>query len=312
MQTLFNRYNHGSSDRHKASRFFLVLSVVFIGSLTTVSAAALSLLVRSPAEDNVSTEMVPVSATTIGAEKERTDFIFDESPSKDNKLQETIEEWVTAHSDNEWSIVVQGLNGDNLSASVSADMQYETASIYKLLMSYPLLQLVPLQDLESRTLELEDKTEKSFAECLDLMLRVSDNPCGEAAARFITYKKADEMLHEQGYLKTNLYRKKFMVTTAGDTVSFLADLYEGRLLSPAEREIILSSLKEQQVYYGIPSGCSECTVMNKTGDWNDVRHDAGIVQYSTGAYVIVIFSEGGSYAQFADLTSLVHQHVISR
>lgn len=305
MKTQSKRYSHRTQGNHRTLRYYLLLCAVFLVTVAGIWGASVSLITHQQ-PDNPETAVVPAPETS------QSEVLGYEDQISEANLQELVEEWVSARPDNEWSVVVRGLEGDSLTASVNSEKPYETASMYKLFMSYPLLQIVPLYELGSRSLELEGKEKKTFSECLDLMLRVSHNPCGEAVSKFVTYKKADDALHQRKYLQTNLNRPEYMITTAGDTASFLADLYEGRLFRPAERERVLSILKQQQIDIGIPSGCSDCVVMNKTGDWNGVRHDAGIIQYDTGAYVISIFSGGGSYTQFADLTYRVHEYVTKR
>jgi beta-lactamase class A len=52
---------------------------------------------------------------------------------------------------------------------------------------------------------------------------------------------------------------------------------------------------------GIPKGIN-ATVANKVGFLDGLLHDAAIVYASTGPYVLVIMTDGSSWANIAELT----------
>jgi beta-lactamase class A len=54
-------------------------------------------------------------------------------------------------------------------------------------------------------------------------------------------------------------------------------------------------MQVQKYRSGIPAGCNDCTVADKTGDLGFVRHDVAIVQYPGGSYTLAIMTNGAPY-----------------
>lgn len=301
----YSLHNKSASYTTKEVVYVVVCAFLFLAALT-IWLASRQIQASVSFEAPLKSSDIALPATQAPEEPPVKAQVTEDQTQE--QLEEVIEEWIAANPGKGWSVVVKGLGEDDASASVAADKLFETASIYKLLITYPLLQKVPLEKHDKYTITVNG-VPRLISNCVDLMLRVTDNPCGEALADFVGRDNADKALHAAGYKATNLYRSEYMVTTAGDTANFLADLYVGNLLDAEERDYILSSLKRQQVTVGIPRGCVDCVVMNKTGDWNGVRHDVAIVEHAGGAYVIAIFSEGGSYAQIAELSAQVYNFI---
>lgn len=222
-------------------------------------------------------------------------------------LQPVLDEWVAEHPGQEWAVSVKSLTGATFNASINADKQFDSASMYKLLILLPLFNQVPVEHQKNVNLTVNGAS-KSMATCVDLMLRVSNNECGEAAGRYLSWKKADSVLKKAGFTHTTLNSTSGIKTSTGDTAKFLEEL-QGDMFSRNARETILTSLKQQRWREGIPAGCPGCTVANKTGSINGVTHDAAIVEYSGGSYVLAIFSEKASFADIAELTGRIQQQI---
>jgi len=223
-------------------------------------------------------------------------------------LQPVLDQWVAEHPEQEWGIAVKSIEGASFNASVNADKQFESASIYKLFLLLPLFQQVPAEHQKNITVTV-DGAPRSIATCVDLMLRISNNECGEAIGSYLSWKKADDAAKKNGYTHTALNDTNGLKTTAGDTTRFLENL-NGNMLTRTAKDTVMSSLKQQRWRQGIPAGCPGCTVANKTGDFNDVTHDAAIVEYSGGTYVLTIFSRNGTFPQIAELTGKIQQKII--
>jgi hypothetical protein len=223
---------------------------------------------------------------------------------KSQQLQSTLDGWMQTHANHKWSVVVQGLDGDPSHAAANPDAAQDIASIYKLLMMYPLSKKLPRSQWDSTNVYASGKTQ-SITACVELMLLKSNNPCGEAVAGFVGWKKADAQLAAVGLTHTSFDRNTN--STAGDISIYLKQLYEDKLLDQGDKAYIYS-LMQQQIYRGgIPSGCPTCTVRDKTGDTGQVRNDAAIINYGSGrTYTLVVLSNGGSYAEIADLTASIH------
>jgi hypothetical protein len=223
-------------------------------------------------------------------------------------VQSVLDTWIAEHPGQEWAVSVKSLSGATFSASVNADKQFDSASIYKLLILLPLFNQVPVEHQKNITLNINGAP-KSIATCVDLMLRVSNNECGEAVGHYVSWRKADAVLKSAGFTNTALNSSSGLKTSAADTAKFLEEL-QGDMFNRNARETILTSLKQQRWRQGIPAGCPGCVVANKTGSLNGVTHDAAIIDYSGGSYVLSIFSEGASFTQIAELTGRIQQQIL--
>jgi beta-lactamase class A len=64
-------------------------------------------------------------------------------------------------------------------------------------------------------------------------------------------------------------------------------------------------MKVQKFRQGIPAGIPSKTVADKVGFMNGVLTDAGIVYGNTGAYVLIILTDGYSWSSIAETAALV-------
>ena len=218
-------------------------------------------------------------------------------------LQPILDAWVKQNPRQQWGISVKSLSGAEFQAQVNADKRFRSASIYKLFVLQPLFNRYSLAQQQSTSVTV-NKTTRSIAACVDLMLRVSDNPCGEAVAGKLGWTKVTRELKAAGYTNTDFSKGDSPITSANDTALFLERL-NGSMLDEQSKATIMKSLLQQKWNKGIPAGCSSCTVANKTGNLGSVNNDAAIIQYNGGSYVLTIMSEGGSSKQIAELTKQI-------
>jgi beta-lactamase class A len=221
------------------------------------------------------------------------------------QLQTLLNEWSQAHSSQRWSVSVSGLGDDSSSASLNPNTAFPTASIFKLFLTYQLFKTYSMADLDKVNLSVKDRGTQSLKTCVELMLRVSDNACGEAIGNKLGWNKTTRQLKALGLPSTNLNNPSGPASTAADAALFLQKLYAGQLFDSSAQQYVMSLLQQQKFRGGIPAGCASCTVANKTGDLDFVRHDVGIVQYSGGVYVLAIFTNGASYNQIAELSAKI-------
>lgn len=204
-----------------------------------------------------------------------------------------------------WSVAVYDITNQKWLVRLDDDRQMESASLYKLYVAYALAQKIPFGEWDSRP--VAGHTVRS---CVDLMLRVSDNNCGEALASLVGYAAVDKAIHSYGFTDTTLDRPAGPLTTASDTTRFMNDLYRGQLLDPATSNFILNSLARQKYRSAIPAGCPGCTVYNKTGLLSSVAHDTAIVKSSAGTYAVTIMSTGGSYYKIAHVEQALQNALV--
>jgi hypothetical protein len=225
------------------------------------------------------------------------------------QVQAVLNSWIASHSSQKWSVVVQGLGSDPTKASVNPANSYNTASVYKLFLMYPLFKAYDLNSLAGATVTVDGRGVTNLKTCVELAIKNSDNPCGEAIGRRLGWGKSTTLLRQLGMSKTDLNTPNAISTTAADTNLFLQKLNAGQLMSPDEQQYLLALLQQQKYRSGIPAGCPSCIVSDKTGDLGSVRHDVGIVQYSGGSYSLTIMTNGAPYSQIAQLTSQIQQQM---
>lgn len=223
-------------------------------------------------------------------------------PDNSQPLQALLSSWAAAHPAQQWGIDVRQLNGGASKASHNPNQQFFPASIYKLLVMGSLLGKLPYSEWDKTI----DKSGPTYAACVDRMIRHSDNPCGVAIGRFVGWKNADINLKNIGLSNTRLSGDADSLhTTAADVSLYLQEFYTDNRY-PQAKQSVMTSMSRQIYKKGIQAGSPGCTVYDKIGDLDGVRHDAAIVECPDSAYILTILSRGGSYAQIADLSQRVN------
>jgi beta-lactamase class A len=166
-------------------------------------------------------------------------------------------------------------------------------------------------------------------ELLDRMITRSSNLATNAVIALIGADAANATAHRLGAARMRVLRgvedsKAYQAgrnntTTARDLAALLAALERGHAASPASTDSMRSMLLRQEFRDRIPAGLPPGTrVAHKTGEITGVAHDAAIVYPADRVpYVLVILTRGisdpkRSAALVADITRLVHEHVMRR
>lgn len=275
---------------------FLVIALVGLtGGIVTVLRNDKQSLAAETSQSARLSKSKPTLATNPGIEN-----IVD--------IQPILDKWNTDHPNQKWAVVARSITGPSIDARLNSEREFESASIYKLFLTLPLFTQIPAEQ-QSKINVSVNGGQKSIATCVDLMLRLSNNECGESVGYYVNWKKADTLLKQNGFNHTLFNQSSALKTSAGDTAAFLEGLNGDMFTRPA-KDAIMKSLYQQRYRDGIPAGCPGCVVANKTGQINDVVHDAAIVQYKGGSYVLVIFSENGNFKQIAQLTGQIQQQIL--
>lgn len=193
------------------------------------------------------------------------------------------------------------LGGRGLSAQHDSTKSFVTASTYKLFVAYDTLRKVEKDDWEWSD---EVVGGRNLSTCFDDMIVKSDNACAEALYKKIGYKKVINDVRALGLTNTFL-GSDGQETSAGDLALFLRKLYDGSIgLKSSSRDRLIDAMKRNMYRGGIPAGTSGA-VANKVGFLNGLFHDASIVYSSKGNYVLVIMSDGSSWANIAEITKKI-------
>ncbi len=174
-------------------------------------------------------------------------------------------------------------------ASSNADAPMISASLYKLFVAESVYRAIDSGKLTYGS--AVPGTGKNVADCLNTMITVSDNTCGEALGTLVGWERQNAALRTSGYAHTSLQAHSNEITSASDVALLLKKLYEGTALSPNSTTNFIGLLKAQIVNDRLPTGLPAGTsIAHKTGDLNGLVHDAGIVYGPKGAYVVSIMS----------------------
>ena len=270
------------------------------------AATLLYMWIASPNEASAPSEKKTLSVDEKKLEEEKKRQYAAKLAAANQQLQTTIDNWVSTHSAHTWSIIVDGLGSDERLASVNPDEVSRAASLYKLFLLPALFKELSVESLPSTA-----AGGSSLDYCVDRMLRISDNPCGEVVGEYLGWASADATLRDLGYSVTKL-NVQAPVTSASETTRLLMDMYDKKQpFDASSKQYVLDKLSQQSWNKGIPAGCTGCKTYNKTGDLGFVRHDAAIIQNPSGAYALAIFSDGATYAQIAELTGQINALMVS-
>lgn len=177
-------------------------------------------------------------------------------------------------------------------SSVNADKQFVAASLYKLYVATAVYKLIDEGKINYNT---STGNGYSVNQCLQRMITVSDNDCGQVLGTLVGWSDQNPMLAGLGFTGTQLSANSDELTTPHDTSLLFKRLYDGTLLSPNSSAHFLDLLKNQRINNRLPAALPAGTVVaHKTGDLDRNVHDAGIVYSPAGDYVVTLMSDGWS------------------
>lgn len=190
------------------------------------------------------------------------------------------------------------LSGKLRRASYNEDKIFTSASTYKLFVAYSTLKRV-----ENNTWSWTDKIidERNLSTCFDDMISKSDNECAEALINKIGYETATDEAHSIGCDNTTFVSSDgYAKTTSADLALFLVKLYKSQILTKqSSRDRLINAMKNNIFREGIPAGIDDLLI-DKTGQIDSFINDAAIIYGNKGIYILVIMSDGSSWATIAN------------
>lgn len=214
-------------------------------------------------------------------------------------VQPVIDAWAK-NQNGSYSVVVYDLDNEQIVAKVNKDKVYFAASIYKLYVAYEGYLAAQHGEYALDELYLNGQTR---GECLDKMIRESDSPCAEKLWNELGKEATTQKLKTYGITETSMTG---ITTTAQDTATLLARIWNGEKLSEENKQKFLDSMKTQPDRYrrGLPSGFpANTTVYNKVG-WNldQEWHDTAIISLPNNRnYVVTVFTENVGLSNVREL-----------
>lgn len=279
----------------------------------TIAALALIIAVAKP----TSTSHRPAEATNSNSKTAVTApaALHAKSASSQTKtptitnpqLQQMLSGFANSTGAN-FGIYVKDLKTGSVGTS-APDVVFKSASLYKLFVATEIYKRVDTGNLQLGA-SAGNGTGLTIGQCINYMITVSDNDCGQALGVMLGWGSQNPALQNLGFKHTSLAEPQ--QTSASDVGLLLERLYNGTLLSPNSSQQFVDLLKAQQINNRLPAGLPDGTVVaHKTGDLDSFVHDAGIVYGPKTDYIIVAMS--GSWGnlneasgKIADLSSRVY------
>lgn len=271
------------------TRFFPILIPLFV-----ISASLGFILAKSFFSSNPHEVSAVESSETFENSSQVSAEPSSENPLQNNSetpplinLQPVLDRWLTTVNPSHVGVVIYDLDHHQTVAKFNSDKVFETASLYKLFVAYE-----GYRRLEHRPTSADDLyvAGHTRAECLDLMIRVSDSACAEKMHTEIGSTQLNHLI------KTNfgLAHSPTLSSTPSDIAKMLTRYYFHPDLSAQSWQTIKDSMLNQpnsgsdRWRQGFPAGFSRKTkVYNKVG-WNssdgakwDLFNDAAILEFST-------------------------------
>ncbi|MCM1499861.1 MAG: serine hydrolase [Clostridium sp.] len=219
-----------------------------------------------------------------------------------------------------WSVYVKDIPSNEY--MVINNTQYYSASLIKLFCAACAYDLIDKGDLEET---------ENIDRLMQEMISVSDND----AFNLMVMNCAPDHYHVTGrsviqeYIDANHYNDTTITSilvptrykapsSAGRNYTSVIDcglllerIYKGQCVSPEASQKFLDLLLQQSHVNKIPAGLPEGTrCANKTGDTDEVQHDAAIVYSPNGVYILCIMSTGcgSSITNIQSLSTTVYEY----
>lgn len=234
-------------------------------------------------------------------------------------LKSTLETMIDGYSGT-WSIYVKDINSNEY-LEIN-NIQHFSASLIKLYCA------AAVYDLMDKGTLAETETIDSL---MSAMISVSDNDafnllvmnCAENHSHVTGRGVIQDYIDENGYVDTTitsiLTPTKYKApsspgrnyTTVTDCGLLLEKIYKGQCVSREASEDFLELLLNQSNTSKIPAGLPDgIKCANKTGDTDDVQHDAAIVYSPNGTYILCIMSSncGNAITNCAKISTAVYEY----
>lgn len=222
-----------------------------------------------------------------------------------------------------WSVYVKNLNSNEYMAI--NNMQHFSASLIKLYCAATVYDLI-----DQGTLEETERIDSLLSQ----MISISDNDafnllvmeCGENHSHISGRGIIQDYIDENGYVDTTItsmlvptrYKAPSSpgrnYTTVVDCGLLLEKIYKKQCVSPEASDAFLELLFNQSNVSKIPAGLPEgIKCANKTGDTDEVQHDAAIVYAPKGTYIICVMSSncGAAIPNIQSISKTVYDYLNS-
>ena len=247
-----------------------------------------------------------------------------------NTIKSTLE-----NKPGRYAVFVKDLKGEQ-DFAVSADQSFASASIYKLAVMYKAYDSIEKGELkkgdilsagkttlnrivsgnsDKENLELEGDQDlghisMSVENALDNMITVSDNYSALLLAQKLGWQNIDSFLKDQNIQNFNLIGTNSPNATAHAVGNLLERIYRETAVNQKYSQEMKNLLLAQEVNDRIPKYLpKDVKVAHKTGELENIRHDAGIVFGQKSDYIFVFLSQTPKPEEAIENIALLSQKV---
>lgn len=281
----------------------LAVAVFMIAGVGSISKYAISYVQDNRQAAGVQRQAVAIDTTKKSEEEDKLKNA-EKKAREDEELSKAIKSKLkNIPGGQKWSVYVRDVNSDRM-ANVNSDSLMDAAGFENLLVTVPLESKQPADKWNYRA------GKSTIVKCVEEMIRSSDDTCEQSIDKYADLKNAESVLSGHGLKKTVLNSKE-KKTTAREMGELLFNLQNGQTLGDKARRAVFDGLYSHNNREGIPSACNHnnCLVANITGETEGFRHDAAIVTAGSSKFVIVIMTQGASWSQMTDLSSMIRSEV---
>lgn len=219
-------------------------------------------------------------------------------------LKILIDEWQKEYPGMQSYVYIKQLGGAGLFAEKDSNTKIFGASLYKLFVASYLLDAISKGQLDGNQILTAGK---SYNQCIDEMIRISDNACPIAAKEKIGTTVLNQYIASHGFIGSKLSDNS--TTTAADMGLFMQKLQNSSLLSSNDTSKLLGYMRSQIYRAAIPAGSPGATVADKVGFYDSYWHDAAIVSSSKSSYILVVMTKNGGSLAIKVLAQRVAQAI---
>jgi len=208
-----------------------------------------------------------------------------------------------------YGIVIKNLKTGE-SYSKNSHQYFQSGSLYKLwimatavnqiekgelnqdeILSEEVSKLNELFNIDSDQVELtEGEITLSVKQAMNQMITISHNYAALLLSEKVKLSNVRNFLGKNHLTESALGESP--TVTANDIALFFEELYNGQLANKENTKLMIEILKQQALNDKIPKYLSEnLDIAHKTGEIGFFSHDAGIIFFKNGDYIIVILSQ---------------------
>ena len=284
----------------------------------------------------VSTECGDVKATNLGAARSVTadgklgspqdvpglrPFVL-LPPREDEALRKKI---VDRLEDNlgDFAVVVKDLQTGR-GVAINSEWTYYTASLFKVYVMLEVMHqealgllkltdevtITPYYDAQSVGPRLTALCQRlTIRQALEAMMARSDNSVAVLLQDLVGSGNINASMVSLG-LKNSHFLSEDLPTSAADLAKVLEGIGRYQAVSKSASEEMVRLLSLEQFDNGLRAGTPPgLRLAHKTGNYAGVTHDAGIVYGPSGAYVVVVLSDGANASAVTkDIATIVFDH----